>query len=33
MQYVKHACGCECRLRRYFGVTAQVPYTDVWTHK
>ncbi|ENB2579379.1 site-specific DNA-methyltransferase, partial [Escherichia coli] len=20
-------------LRRYFGVTAQVPYTDVWTHK
>ena len=20
-------------LRRYFGVTVQVPYTDVWTHK
>ncbi|HBA8710528.1 TPA: site-specific DNA-methyltransferase, partial [Escherichia coli] len=20
-------------LRRYFGVTARVPYTDVWTHK
>ncbi|EIY5936352.1 site-specific DNA-methyltransferase [Escherichia coli] len=30
---VKCAGGCECRLRRYFGVTAQVPYTDVWTHK
>ncbi|HHY7775798.1 TPA: DNA-methyltransferase [Escherichia coli] len=23
----------EKHLRRYFGVTAQVPYTDVWTHK
>ncbi|ELK9467147.1 site-specific DNA-methyltransferase, partial [Escherichia coli] len=23
----------EKHQRRYFGVTAQVPYTDVWTHK
>ncbi|EFB1891412.1 TPA: site-specific DNA-methyltransferase [Escherichia coli] len=31
-QYAELQCEYK-HLRRYFGVTAQVPYTDVWTHK